>query len=775
MNLRYVPDEVNPHSEYLVVGEAPGENEEREGRPFIGKSGQMAFDIFLSKAGIQRQECDITNTMPIKPPGGKFYRLKEIGLTKEQFEDKLRKKVTSRPWKMVIAIGDEALQSLTGKKGILNNRGSLLRDKWSDNRVFTMIHPAAMMRGDNRKTKEEEKRTESMAAWTMMDMGKLRRILIDDIQGPPKRDIMHWGNTKNVYTFLGEIKRLCSSPVVSFDIETFRGTITCMGLSDHPTRAVSVPFTGQFDLDDQVKLLDGIAQLMECPSWKVAQNASYDLTYLATAWRMKVRNFWLDTMVMHHLLHMELPHSLAFMTSQYTMEPFYKDMKKEVKVAEYGDIGWIYNGMDASVTMEVARELIKEALHREVYHLYEKKIRPLLGAICRVQMNGIKVDLDVRARLAKDLDEKIEEKGRQLQILIGEEVNVKSTKQMQSLLYNKWRLKRQYKKTGEVTTDADALRKLSSGNPSLSERLDLMISIREDRTMRSFYESSLEDDGRMRCFYNIAGTVTGRLSSSENIWGRGRNLQNIPDEAREMFIPSEEGWCMWGCDLAQAEDRFVAWDSGDKTLMDLYLDGKDAHRWTASILLGKEYDEVTKEERNDAKPKRHGWNYGLKENRLIEEMRKSGIKITLKEAMEIDQKLQTNLPGVVQWWGRTEDQLRSTRVLSGVHGRQRIFIGRMGRELYKKGYAFRPQNAIADQINFAIWPIERELKERKLRSRILLQVHDNLTGECHPDDKDATREVVIKWLTIPMPLWTRGVQLQVPGEWKVGKNWKEVS
>ena len=249
----FVPDEIHPNAKFLVVGEAQGKNEIEciPPTPFIGASGRMLFEDFLLRANIRRENCHITNVVPVRPPDNDFDRLPEIGFTKHQFLPQLEKTVRSKQWRMIIVVGEEAMRSVTGKNKITKQHGSLIEDQWSGSPVFPMIHPAALMRQQFQKSKEDQKRVDNWIVWLFIDMQKLRRILNDQILYPPKRELITYGQYKSVDTFIGEIERLREAEIVSLDIETFRGTITTVGLAGGRNRAISIPFTGQFSIDEE--------------------------------------------------------------------------------------------------------------------------------------------------------------------------------------------------------------------------------------------------------------------------------------------------------------------------------------------------------------------------------------------------------------------------------------------------------------------------------------------------------------------------------------------
>ena len=774
----FVPDEIHPNAKFLVVGEAPGKNEIEciPPTPFIGASGRMLFEDFLLRANIRRENCHITNVVPVRPPDNDFDRLPEIGFTKHQFLPQLEKTVRSKQWRMIIVVGEEAMRSVTGKNKITKQHGSLIEDQWSGSPVFPMIHPAALMRQQFQKSKEDQKRVDKWIAWSFMDMQKLREIINDQIIRPPKRELITFGQYKSVDTFLNEIKSLNQgAEIVSFDIETFRGTITTVGLAGERNRAISIPFTGQFSATDECRLVTEIAALFNGPCWKIAHNAAYDVTYFSQSWGIAIRNFHVDTMLLHHAIHPELPHGLDFLCGQYTLQPYYKDMRKETKSYSYSDTAWRYNALDACITWECYEEMMKEARRLKLWGFYHNKVHPLLGAICRMQMKGITIDEKKQKEKIAEIEEEIKIHTRILQGLTGIALNPNSSKQVQDYFYGQLKIPKIIKrKSGTVSADEESLKKISLERPDLGNTVETILAVRGRRKLLGFLKSEQESDGKMRTFYNISGTVTGRLSSGENIWGRGTNLQNIPDSVREIFIPSN-GKIFFGADLSQAEDRVVAFLSGDPTLMEIYEKGLDSHRVMAEVLFSVGYNDVSTTQRNTAKACKHGWNYGMRPKTMVDTVTKRGLELNIEEATKICNTLDNKLFFVVQWRRRIADIVKSTRELVTPYGRRRVFLGRFSDDLLREAYAFIPQSTVGDHIDFSLRGIEKDFSNAGIDASVLLQVHDAVDGECLERDREIVERIIKKWLERELPIECNGKPLIIPCEFKTGNNWKEVS
>jgi len=773
-----VSDEDNPGAIYLVVVEAPGQQEVETGRPFIGKSGQMLFTSFLSQAGIVREQCYITNVLRFKPPCD-FKDIHRHGIDVNLEYPRLKALVLSREWSFIFVVGGGALKALTWKDSITSYHGSLLYDRWTGTRrVFPMIHPAAMMRQDRREIKEvegvREKKTNWMA-WTFIDMAKLRHILHENIQTPPKRNLLTYQPGMSHLVFVQELDRLCSCQSVAFDIETFRGTVTAISFAGCAERAISVPLTGQFSLEQEVTLLQAIDRLLRSPAWKIAHNCLYDIPFLYHSLHLQVSNMWLDTMVAHHILYPELPHGLEFLCAQYTLQPYYKDMRKEVKTPSYSSVAWEYNALDACIPWEAGHKILCEMLKEKLWTFYERNSLPLLIEAGRMAMRGISVDVEERDKVVSGLNKEIATLQKDLETISGQKFNANSTQQTQEFLYNVLGLPQQKKRSsGSITTDKNALLDLLETQTGHSDKIQAILSIREKVKLRSFLISGFDPDGKMRTSYRVTGTVTGRLSSAANIWGRGTNLQNIPKKARRIFIASP-GKVLFGADLRQAEDRVVAFLAEERLLIEAYNRGIDTHKYLPAMALGKQIEDFTDEERYTWKHCRYLWNYGGGPLKMMETARAKGGAISLSECERVCRILSRTLPNIVLWRARVRDRVRSTRKLYNCHGRRRIFYGMLDDKVFMEAYAQEPQSTVGDHMNFSLRPIGLEFPKRGLSAVLLLQIHDALVGECLPEEVKEVEKIVRQVLERPLNLFFGEQALVIPTDFKVGKNWEEVS
>ena len=300
----------------------------------------------------------------------------------------------------------------------------------------------------------------------------------------------------------------------------------------------------------------------------------------------------------------------------------------------------------------------------------------------------------------------------------------------------------------------------------------LFSDILELRERTKFYgtyaTAALDDDNRMRCSYNVSGTQTGRLSSSQTLWGTGGNLQNIPRSSfRRVFITPPKHVFMHA-DLSQAETRIVAWLSRNEELIDRFLNDPkfDVHRYTAARrIFGVAEDQVSDEQRQRGKACNHSGNYGItyKKFAYIAQIPEVEAKIILARYQQ-DRYLQG-------WWQRTRETLQATRTLvtPKPFERKRVFYGRLDDDTFRVAYNYIPQSAVGDIINDGCVTLDAVLDPEV--ARVVLQVHDEVDLEVDERHVEEVAEVVRKALSTPLDIHPSLPPLNIPIEITYGPNW----
>ena len=516
-------------SNLWIIGEAPGAQEERTGRPFVGGSGQI-LDGILQEVALSRSDCYVDNVIQSRPSRNNFgiyyedksRRHPTPGLIAEH--NRIQGLISVYTPNVVVALGNEALFAITGKKGILNWRGSIL--DFNGVKVIPSVHPAMIMR------------QYSYRPVAVLDFIRIKEEMNSPEFPEPYADIFRINPTfESVMDYI--TKLLPTKKYITFDIETLNNHIACIGLGFSKEDAICIPFfygdTNYWSEDEEIVIVQSLNKLFANPDVKfIAQNAQFDLTFLRDMWGTKV-NLYMDTMIAFHVAYPEMKKGLDFLTSIYTNRPYYKSMRVDGGDA---DTLWTYNCIDCVSTYECAMKIAEDMVEFGVFDFYRNYSHPLIEPLMEMQRRGVLIDKPKRKEVKKDLLKEQEQLQGELDEIVGHPLNVNSTKQMKEYLYEELNLPKKYNKaTSAVTANAQAIEELSKryASPSFSK----ILGIRRIRKLISTYiNAPLDKDSRIRCSYMLTGTVTGRLSSRASIYGSGTNLQNIPRDPliRSMFI-----------------------------------------------------------------------------------------------------------------------------------------------------------------------------------------------------------------------------------------------
>ena len=771
LDTRKVPAIGPPDAKIMIVGEAPGETEEREGLPFVGLSGKM-LDTMLREAGTERAQCYITNVVDQRPPDNNFEVFyDEDGEPTKLLTaniERLRQEILAVKPNVIVCLGNEPLSAVAGKRGISKWRGSIIPGTLvPGTKVVGTYHPAAVGR---------------MYEWrpvAVMDLVRaVEQSTYPELQ-LTQRTLRVGLPFEELRAELERLRGLGPDERISFDIETAARQVTCIAFSDRADGAVCVPFWWDgkscWPEDEELRLWELVTQVLGNSAGKIVQNGGYDLLFLRDVMSIEVNNLYMDTMLAHHAVYPEFEKGLDFLCAMYTDQPYYKDGLHAKDPMAY----WRYNALDACVTFEVAECLEKELREFRTDRFYFTYVHKLIHPLIEIGAHGIKIDLAKREAAIKEYMLKLIEAQVKLDATVGHPLNVHSPKQMMKFLYEelpntrqtKSRKKRgsdEYKET--QTSDAATIAKLAKESPHPA--YDLILEIRERKKILSTYlEASVDSDGRMRTSYNIAGTRTGRLSSRETIYGTGLNIQNVPPGlARSLFVPESGATFIQG-DLSQAEARVVAYLAEDERLIRVFAEGGDIHRKNASIIFNKSEEMVTDTERQLAKKIVHASNYGMGPRRFREVVREEvDVEISEAEARRLLSLYFSQFHGIPRWHMNVQAQIRKNRTLVTPYGRKRMFFGYVGDDLFKEAYAFIPQSTVSDHLNHSLLGLyERFGQEPGRGARVAAQIHDALIVEC-PDAKVGDTIDVMKYF-MERPIIIAGRECMIPADFKVGKSW----
>lgn len=421
----------------------------------------------------------------------------------------------------------------------------------------------------------------------------------------------------------------------------------------------------------------------------------------------------------------------------------------------------------ATAVFKLKETAIEQLKEQEQLSLFEEMEMPLAEVLAVMEYNGMSLDLTTLDEMGQDLKGRIEALESQIFDHVGAPFNINSPKQLGEVLFEKLGLPVVKKTKTGYSTNADVLEKLSDAHPIIK-------LIMEYRTLTKLYSTYIEglkkacyEDGKVHTIFNQALTQTGRLSSIEP------NLQNIPirlEEGRMIrraFVPSQEGWVILGADYSQIELRILAHISNTESLIDAFKHGEDIHKKTAMDVFKVSEEEMTSDLRRSAKAINFGIIYGMSAFGLSE-----NLNITQKEAKKYIDHYLESYSGIHQYMEDTVKYAKFNGYVSTLFNRRRYIP-----ELTQKNYAIRQfgertamnapiQGTAADIIKKAMIDVHQAMLEKNVKSRLLLQVHDELIFEVPQEELDMMIELVTKTME-------NVVELQVPlkADYSYGPTW----
>jgi DNA polymerase-1 len=566
---------------------------------------------------------------------------------------------------------------------------------------------------------------------------------------------------------------------------------------------MSIPFMcverrdGYWSLDEEAFIIWLLYRLLRHPHVKVRwQNGLYDAQYTYRHWHF-IPNGAQDTMISQHTLFCQLPKTLYFQASMYSRHYVYwKDEGKNWDPKMGEDQLWNYNLEDCVYTREVGESELRSVEKlglREVHEFQQKLFYPVLKAMLR----GLRVIPDQRNKLIMEVQEAIESGRGMLQYVLGHDLNIASPPQMVKLFYDDLNqpriMTRATKKApAHVTCDDEALTKIGEREPLLKPITDAIADLRTLGKFMEMLTKRLDIDGRMRCSYNIGGSTSGksapysyRLSSSEDAFGSGTNLQNIPSDKsmsvskaekrgtklvlpniRSMFGP-DPGFTFFDLDLDRADLQVVVWEAQDPYLQAALRMGTDLHLLNAFVLAGRDpppleelierhskdeacscgprcywdYREKLKGPREFAKRFVHATDYGATARGLAPKLGETVATVDRAQRLWFGAH-----PGIEAWHRRTEAFVAKHRYIENKFGYRWYIFDRLEGGL-PEWLAWIPQSTVGCTINRAWMNIHEQAPEIE----VLLQVHDSLGGQfpSHRHDASVAKLLELSRITIP--------------------------
>jgi len=531
--------------------------------------------------------------------------------------------------------------------------------------------------------------------------------------------------------------------------------------------------------EEALRIVNIFKPLYEDPSiLKIGQNLKYDLEVLRNYDIHLDGPMW-DTMIAHYLIQPELRHNMDYMAEVYLhYQTIHIDEligargknQKSMRDLQPSEV-YEYACEDADITLQLKNKLEPELKNHDCEQLFYDIEMPLMPVLAEMEMNGVCLDTDSLSETSRILTDRMNEIEARIYELAGQSFNIASPKQVGEILFDKLRIVEKAKKTktGQYVTSEEVLQQLKNKH-------EIVADILEHRGLKKLIGTYIEAlpklinprTGHIHTSFNQTITATGRLSSSDP------NLQNIPirgedgKEIRKAFIP-EPGCLFFSADYSQIELRVMAHLSGDENMIRVFKEGKDLHAATAANIYKKDINEVTRDERTKSKRANFGIIYGITVFGLAER-----LDIPRDEAkMLIDGYFQT-FPQVHDYMEHAKEEARQKGYVTTLFGRRRYLPDINSQNATVRGFAERNainapiQGTAADIIKVAMIHIHQRFKAEGIRSKMILQVHDELNFSVYPEEKGRVEAIVLEEmqnaLTMAVPL---------VADSGFGKNWLE--
>ncbi len=511
---------------------------------------------------------------------------------------------------------------------------------------------------------------------------------------------------------------------------------------------------------------------------KIGQNLKYDLEVLAN-YGVKLAGPMFDTMIAHYLIQPELHHNMDYMAEVYLhyktihidelIGPKGKNQKsmRDLQPSEVYE----YAAEDADVTLKLKNKLEPELKKYGADDLFYNIEMPLMPVLAEMERNGVTLDTHALEETSKVLTTKLVSTEKHIYELAGIEFNISSPKQVGEVLFDKLRIVEKAKKTktGQYITSEEVLQSLKGKHEIVAEILEY----RGLKKLLSTYIDALPKlvnprTGHIHTSFNQTVTATGRLSSSDP------NLQNIPvrgengKEIRKAFVP-EPGCLFFSADYSQIELRVMAHLSGDENMIEAFREGYDIHAATAAKIYKESIDSVSRDQRTKAKRANFGIIYGITVFGLAER-----LEISRDEARQLIDGYFANFPKVKEYMEQAKEEARTKGYVQTLFGRRRYLPDINSRNATVRGFAERNainapiQGTAADIIKVAMIRIARRFKAEGIRSKMILQVHDELNFSVFPEEKEQVERIVMEEMQGAFPM---SVPLVADCGW--GNNWLE--
>ena len=578
------------------------------------------------------------------------------------------------------------------------------------------------------------------------------------------------------------IQNILTKEIFSLDTETtgtdpITAELVGMSFSYAENQAVYIPVPK--NRKETQKIVDLLKPVFENEhTIKVGQNIKYDMLVLSN-YGVQIKGKLFDTMIAHYVLQPELRHNMDYLAEIYLKyQTIYIDEligpkgkgQKNMRDLSPTEV-YKYACEDADVTLKLKTLLEKEMQENGVTELFEQIEMPLVPVLAYMERNGVRIDTEALKESSKHFTARMQQIETEVHQLAGMEFNIASPKQVGEVLFDRLKIVEKPKKTktGQYITSEEVLE-------SLKSKHEIVGKILEHRGLKKLLGTYIDAlpqlinpaTGHIHTSFNQTVTATGRLSSSNP------NLQNIPirnedgKEIRKAFIP-DDGCEFFSADYSQIELRIMAHLSGDPHMIEAFRKEQDIHAATAAKIYKEELAEVTREQRSKAKTANFGIIYGISVFGLAER-----LNVDRKEAKELIDGYFSNYPDVKRYMDESIQVAREKGYIETIFNRKRYLPDINSRNAVVRGYAERNainapiQGSAADIIKVAMVRIYKRFMEEGIRSKMILQVHDELNFSVLPEEKEKVQQIVISEME---GAYKMKVPLKADCGW--GQNWLE--
>ena len=573
-----------------------------------------------------------------------------------------------------------------------------------------------------------------------------------------------------------------TAKILSLDTETtstsaIDAELVGLSFSVEESKAFYVPVPA--NRQEAQKVVDIFRPLFENESiLKVGQNIKYDLKVLMN-YGVRLKGQLFDTMIAHYLLQPELRHNMDYMAEVYlNYQTIHIDEligpkgkhQRSMRDLSPTDV-YEYAAEDADVTLRLKNILEPKLKEAGIEKLFYEIEMPLVPVLAEMELNGVLIDTESLKEKSRIFKDRLIETERTIYELAGEPFNISSPKQVGEILFNKLKIVEKAKKTskGQFVTSEEVLQQLRMKHQIVDE----ILKFRGLKKLLSTYVDALPKlinprTGHIHTSFNQTVTATGRLSSSDP------NLQNIPvrgedgKEIRKCFIP-EKGCLFFSADYSQIELRVMAHLSSDENMVRAFQEGFDIHAATAATIYKKDIHDVSRDERTKSKRANFGIIYGITVFGLAER-----LDIDRAEAKRLIDGFFETFPQVHDYMERSKEQVRERGYAETIFHRRRYLPDIQSRNATVRGFAERNainapiQGSAADIIKVAMVRIYQRFQREEIRSKMILQVHDELNFSVYPEEKERVEQIVLEEMQ-------NAYQLAVPlvADCGWGNNWLE--